>query len=420
MKTRLLPALILLMLGLPVLAADWPQFRGPDRTDISKETGLLKAWPKDGPRLLWSYGEAGIGYAGPALVGGKLFTMGARNNTEMVFALDTQKGTELWSAKIGTMFVNNWGDGPRGTPTVDGEFLFALGGQGDLVCLETATGKERWRLSMQRDLKGQMMSGWGYTESPLVDGDKLVCTPGGGQGTFAALDKKTGKVLWRSKGLTDRAAYSSIIIAQVGSVKQYVNMTGGGVAACAADDGRALWNSDTAKNGTAIIPTPVFYKDHVYVTSGYGAGCGLLKLTATGNNVKAEQVYANKSMKNHHGGVVLLGEHLYGYSDGNGWVCQEILSGKNVWENKSLGKGSVTYADGRLYCYSEGDGTVALVEANSKQWKEISRFKIPKQTKVNRKSGHIWTHPVIADGKLYLRDQDLLFCFDIKDSKVQK
>jgi outer membrane protein assembly factor BamB len=298
---------------------------------------------------------------------------------------------------------------------VDGDAVYALGGQGELVCVEAATGKRRWGVNMEHDLGGQMMSGWGYTESPLVDGDHLVCTPGGGQGTLAALDKKTGKVVWRSKDLIEPAAYSSIVVGTMDGVRQYVQLTPGGVVGVAADDGRLLWRSRVAVNGTATIPTAVVHGDYVYATSGYGAGCALLKLTPEGQAVRAETVYANKEMENHHGGVVLVDGHIYGYSDRNGWVCQDFPTGKLVWsERRKLGKGSVTYADGHLYCYTEDNGTVALVRATTSGWTEDGRFEIPRHTKRPRKSGLVWTHPVIADGRLYLRDQDLIFCFDIK------
>jgi outer membrane protein assembly factor BamB len=405
----------------PAGAADWPQWRGPDRTDISKETGLLKNWPREGPRLLWTDANAGVGYSGPAIVGERLYTMGARDDTEYLYALDTKTGKEVWAAKVGPLFNNRWGDGPRGTPTVEGELLYAIGGQGQLVCLETKTGKLRWQTNLKSDLGGQMMSGWGYTESPLVDGDKLVCSPGGSKGTLAALDKKTGKLLWRSKGLTDPAAYSSCIVAQVSGVRQYVQMTGKGVAGVAAKDGGLLWHYPKDNYRTAVIPTPIFHDDSVYATAGYGAGCDRIKLTPEGKGgIKAEEVYSNKNMVNHHGGVVLVGEHLYGYSDSErAWICQEFKTGNIVWsEKRKLGKGSVTYADGHLYCYAESDGTAVLIEASPEGWKESGRFKIPRETTVRSPSGKIWTHPVVANGRLYLRDQDLIFCFDVSDRAV--
>ena len=407
-------AACLIGLAIAALGADWPQWRGPDRTDVSKETGLLKTWPAGGPKLLWTNAIAGLGFSGPAIVGNRLFTMGANGDKEYVHAVDAESGKKIWSMEIADMLTHDRGDGPRGTPTVDGDALYAVSGQGTLACLETATGKKRWAISLTKDLGGRIPT-WGYAESPLVDRDRVICTPGGNKGALAAIDKKTGKVVWQSKDVTDPAGYSSMISVEVGGVRQYVQMTMKGVVGVAAKDGKVLWHYPQPDYRTAVVPTPIFHNNHIYVSAGYGAGCDLLKLVPEGKTVKAEKVYANKNMVNHHGGVVLVGEHLYGYSDGKGWVCQEFKTGKNVWEEKGkLGKGCLTYADGNLYCYSERDGTAVLVEATPRGWKENDRFTIPKQTELNRKKGQIWTHPVVANGRLYLRDQDLIFCFDVR------
>jgi outer membrane protein assembly factor BamB len=413
---RTLPLLVLCLCAGLAAAADWPQWRGPDRTGVSRETGLLRTYPSTGPTLLWTYRDTGAGYSSPAIVGDRLYTMGARDKQEYVLALDVQTGKEVWASPIGPLFVQDRGDGPRGTPTVDGELLYGLGGQGELAAVETATGKVRWHINLRSDLRGQMMSGWGYSESPLVDGDKVICTPGGSHGTLAALDKRTGRVLWRSKELTEAAGYSSAIVAEVGGVRQYIQMTGQGVAGVAAGDGKLLWHHAKPDYRTAVIPTPIFHDNHVYITSGYSAGCDLLKLTPDGQGTRAEKVYANKHMVNHHGGVVLVGEHVYGYSDSSrSWVCQNFKTGEVVWSaQRKLGKGSVTCADSLLFCYSEDDGILAVIDASPKGWQERGRFKIPQETSKRRPRGKIWTHPVVADGRLYLRDQELLFCFDIK------
>jgi outer membrane protein assembly factor BamB len=237
---------------------------------------------------------------------------------------------------------------------------------------------------------------------------------------MAALDKSTGKVIWRSSELKDKAAYSSPIGGiDVGGIRQYIQATGKAVVGVAAKDGKLLWRCEEPTFRVAVIPTPIFHDSYVFATAGYGAGCDLIRLTADNQGVKAEPVYSKevkKNMVNHHGGVVLVGDYLYGYSDGKGWVCQGFQSGKLKWQNKELGKGSVTFADGYLYCYSEDEGKVALVEANPDAWKEHGRFKIPQESKQRKSGGRTWTHPVVANGRLYIRDQDLIFCFDVRGS----
>jgi outer membrane protein assembly factor BamB len=388
---------------------DWPQWRGPDRSDVSKETGLLKHWPSEGPRRIWLYENAGNGYSGPAIANGKYFTVGTRDDNECVIALDANTGKELWVAKLGAVLENNWGGGPRGTPTVDRDKVYALSGRGDLACVNVADGKVIWKASLTE--MGGKIPGWGYTESVLVDGDKVVCTPGGAKGALAALNKADGKVVWRSTEFTDGAQYSSIVPADLNGQRQYIQLTMQHLVGISAKDGKQLWSSEWPGR-TAVIPTPIYRDGHVYVTSGYGVGCKLVKIDA---NNKPSDVYENKVMKNHHGGAILVGDHVYGHSDGSGWVCQNFKTGEEVWsEREKLGKGAIACADGMLYCLDERSGTVALVEASPKGWNEHGRFKLEPQTKIRSPQGRIWTHPVIANGKLYLRDQDLIYCFDVK------
>jgi outer membrane protein assembly factor BamB len=420
MNTRPLLLHATCFFALPPLAgaADWPQWRGPDRTDVSRETGLLRSWPAGGPKLLWTYEEAGLGFSGPAIVGNRLYSMGLTDKGQFVFALDTTTGKRVWSTEIGPAYRNDRGDGPRGTPTVDGVLLYGIGANGELFCVETATGKLRWQRQLLEGggLRDQVMGSRGYSESPLIDGDQLIYTPGGARGTLAALDKRTGQPIWRTKELTDKASYSSVIVIEVAGVRQYAVLTEKGVAGVAAREGRLLWYYRQPDFQTAVVATPIFHNQHVYVTAGYGAGCDLVQLLADGRGTRAEKVYANKNMKNHHGGVVLVGEHLYGYSDGVGWICQEFQTGRIVWEEKqALGKGSLTCADGHLYCYSENNGTAVLIEATPAGWKEKGRFTISTDRQQQNRGGMIWTHPVVANGRLYLRDQNRLFCYDIKD-----
>jgi outer membrane protein assembly factor BamB len=411
---------LLLPLCLALAAADWPQWRGPDRTDVSRETGLLKAWPKGGPKLLWTHDEAGAGYAGFSVVGERLYSMGAWKGKEHVFALDVKSGKRLWSAEVGPRFDNPWGGGPRSTPTVASGLVFALGAQGNLVCVKADSGEVVWKKALVDDLDGaQPNMNWGYSESPLLDGNRVIVTPGGPGGTLAALDKKTGKVLWRSKDWTDEANYSSAVVATFGGVRQYVQMTGESVAGVRAKDGKLLWRYARAQR--IVVPTPIVFDNLVYVTSGYGAGCQLLEVSASGGKFDCEERYSNRNLVNNHGGVVRVGPRAFGYCDRNGWVCQKLEDGSLVWrETRALGKGSLTCADGLLYCVTEEDGTVALVEAIPKRWREKGRFTIPRRTKLPRPRNarnNVWVHPVVANGRLYLRDQELIFCYDVKASR---
>lgn len=398
-------------LAIPAEGLDWPQWRGPDRTDVSKETGLLKKWPADGPQRIWLFENAGSGYSGPAIVQGRLYTLGTRDDNEIILALDANTGKELWVSKIGGVLRNGYGNGPRGTPTVDGDRIYAMSGKGDLVCASLADGKVLWQASMLDSDLGGKRPGWGYTESVLVEGGRVFCTPGGTKGALAAFDKVTGKKAWQSSEFLDPAHYSSIIPADLNGARQLIQRTEKSIAGINASDGKLLWKTEFPGR-VAVIPTPIYREGNVYVTAGYGAGCKMVKVEA-GNQVKV--VYENRVMVNHHGGVVLVGDYLYGHSDSGGWVCQNFKTGAQVWAAKKLGKGAVSCADGMLYCLEEGSGTVALVEASPAEWKEHGRLKLSPQTKIRSDQGAIWTHPVISNGKLYLRDQDLIYCYKISN-----
>ncbi|TDU81194.1 putative pyrroloquinoline-quinone binding quinoprotein [Prosthecobacter fusiformis] len=406
MKTFLFPACLLI--SLTAQAADWPTFRGADRKDISSETGLLKKWPANGPKLAWLNEDAGLGYAGYSIVGGTLYTLGARDAVEYVIAIDTATGKEKWSAEAGALLTNGWGDGPRSTPTVDGDKIYALCGKGTLVCLNAADGKEIWRVTM--DSLGGKVPGWGYCESPLVDGNLVIVTPGGSQGTLAAFDKTTGTKVWQSSEWTDPAQYASIIAADHNGQRQFIQITQQSVAGVNAADGKLLWKTDFPGR-TAVIPTPIFKDGQVFVAAGYGIGCKSFKI---GPDNVIEPLYESTDMVNHHGGVVLVGDHLYGYSDKAGWSCLDFKTGVVQWtEKKALGKGAIHSADGMLYLLEEKTGTVVLIEASPTAWEEHGRFTLQPQTTQRNAKGMIWTHPVISNGKLYLRDQELLFSFNV-------
>ncbi|HSI35228.1 MAG TPA: PQQ-binding-like beta-propeller repeat protein, partial [Tepidisphaeraceae bacterium] len=270
-----------------------------------------------------------------------------------------------------------------------------------------------WRKNLNSDMGGKMASGWGNSESAIVDGDRVIVTPGGKNGTMAALNKKTGEVLWRSTELTDAAAYMAPVVVDFGGVRQAITLTHESVAGVSVADGKLLWRA-TRPGKTAVIPTPVVKVDgniaHVFVTSGYGVGCDLLKVTAAGGAFKVDRVYKNTAMVNHHGGVILLGDHVYGYSDGRGWTSVNLLTGENGFKDKDLtDKGTITYADGRFYLRGEKTGDVVLLEATPDKATERGRLKQPDRTKLNA-----WAHVVIANGKMYVKDQGTLYCYDVK------
>lgn len=390
-------------------AADWPQWRGPQRDNICTESGLLQQWPDGGPKLAWTASGLGAGYSGVAVVGERIYTLGDGADGCFVRALETTTGKIVWSARVGNAGGGGGFPGPRCTPTVVGTRLVVMGQFGDLVCLETASGKELWRHNLKDELGGKMMSGWGYAESPLVDGNMVICTPGGDQGALAAFDLATGKLAWRSKDWQDSAAYCSMLVETIGGVRQYIQLTGSSVAGVATD-GRLLWRAPRPGK-TAVIPTPVFADDSVFVTSGYEIGCNLFKVSSAGGKFSAEQVYENKSLVTQLGGVVKIGAHIYGYSDKKGWTCLEFATGKQVWqENNRLGKGSVLAVGKQLILRAEKDkGTVVLIEASPEGWQEKGRFDQPERSDKNS-----WPPPVVANGKLYLRDHDRLFSYDVK------
>jgi outer membrane protein assembly factor BamB len=410
--------------------ADWPQWRGPDRTAVSKETGLLRTWPKGGPKLLWKFENAGNGYACEAVVGGVLYTMGGRGATEYLFALDND-GKELWATKIGPVFDfmgNQWSRGPNSTPTVDGDLVFALGSQGMLVCVEKAGGKLVWSKDLPKELAaevnpvggGPKKFGWGYSWSPLVDGGKLIIVPGGPKGLFAALDKKKGDLLWRSKDVTDQATYSSPIAATIGGVKQYIHLTQIGPVAVSADRGELLWryNRDM-EYADVLCPTPIVSGDEVYVSVGYGGGADLFKING-GKKFDVKVVYSKTedSIGTKQGGVVKVGDFVYGYDEDSAWVCQEFATGEQKWRSGggapgALKAGGVIAADGLLLLCDE-KGEVAALEASPRAYKEVGRFTLPQKSKIRKIHGGIWTHPVLSDGRLYLRDQELIFCYEVK------
>jgi outer membrane protein assembly factor BamB len=407
-------------------ADDWPQWQGSDRTAVSRERGLLQEWPKDGPPLAWKRSGLNNGMGGIAVSNGRIYTTGDDDQqTAWLYAFNESDGKPLWGAKIGP--GGNPGNvfkpfGPRATPTVDGGRVYILSQAGDLVCFSADAGKEIWRVNYDKDFGG-IKPVWGYSESPLVDGDRIICTPGAEDAVLMALDKQTGKPIWKcpvSEGPTGNrgflgtsgAAYASAIAIDFEGARQYVQLTATTLVGVAATDGTLLWRYDRASNTHRInCTTPIFHDGIVYAASAYDAGGGAVKLNRDANGaITAKEVFFSPRMKNHHGGMILVDDCLYGAAGGNegGFlVCLDMKTGKDLWNERRAPKGSLVMADERLYLRTER-GELILIEPNRERFVERGRFEQP-----DRSGEAAWTHPVIANGKLYVRDQDVLYCYDI-------
>src|ERR1051325_52323 len=413
-------AIAVLSLGLGFICttfgADWPQWRGPQRNGVSAETGLLKQWPKNGPKLLWKVADIGSGYSTPALAGERLYLLANEGmENEFVQTHAVSDGKRGWRTRLGKVGPNNPQmnyAAPRSTPTVDGELTYALGSDGDLACLETTSGRARWQKNLRADFNGKP-GDWAYAESPLVDGDTLVCTPGGADATLVALDKKTGGVIWKC-GMPggEQAAFASAVVMEVSGIRPYVQLLQKGLAGVDAKTGKVLWRyaRPTSRYG-ANIPTPLASGNYVYVGSA-GTGGGLVKLEARDGKMEVEQVYFEPKLPTSIGGVVKVGDFLYG-TTAQALLCIEFITGKVKWEERALGAASICYADGRLYLHGE-NGEVALVEASPESYHEKGRFTPPDQPKHNIQMEKAWAYPVVASGRLYLRDHGSLWCYEIK------
>ena len=397
-------------------ARDWPQWRGPERTGISQETNLLQSWPAEGPKMLWRLTDIGDGYATPAVAGSRLYVLANRGmDDEFVTALSTENGKQLWTTRLGG--VGNPNQQPaypmaRSTPTIDGDVLYAFSSDGDLACINAATGKTVWTKNVRKEFGGQPGT-WAYSESPLIDGDVVVVTPGGADATLAALRKKTGELIWKSAVPGgDRAGYSSAIAINAAGRKQYVQFLDKGLVGVDAKTGRFLWRYTQTSGGPANIATPIARGSYVYSTNARRFGGGLVQLNATADGVAAEQVWFERDAPNTLGGQVLLGDYLYGTNQ-EGPVAAEFLTGKIRWRSQSFGPGAVTYADNRLYYHAE-NGDVALVEATPEEYRERGRFTPSGPPKRRDSRERAWSYPAVANGRLYIRDLGSLWCYDVR------
>jgi outer membrane protein assembly factor BamB len=386
-------------------STDWPQWRGQDRSGVSRETGLLREWPRSGPTVTWSASQLGAGYGSVSVASGRVFVQGMKNRQSVVTSLDRATGKPVWSVALGSAQENDRGSGPRSTPSVDGDRVYVLTENGDLVCLLVADGKVVWRRNIIREFNGRNIN-WLISESPLVDGNRVIVSPGGRNAGMAALDKMTGMTVWVSKELSDEAGYASSVVADVQGVRTIMTLTGNAGIGVRASDGKLMWRYANVANNTANIATPVYSNGKVFFTSAYGTGGALLGLKANGQDVSAQEIYFTRNMQNHHGGVVLVDGYLYGFNNSI-LTCLEFDTGKVMWRDRSVGKGSVAYADGHLYILSE-DNVVGLVEASPKGYRETGRFTISDQ------GWPTWAHPVISGGQLFVRNQNLLASYDVR------
>ena len=399
-------AVIALFLSTEIAAqvgADWPQWRGPNRDGISKETGLLKQWPEQGPPLVWKSTGAGRGYSSLSVANGRLYTMGLRGDKEFVIAFDVATGKEVWATPHGGAYRDSRGDGPRGTPTFEGGRLYSLGGNGDLSSIDAKTGKIIWSMNVLQKFGGENI-GWGISESPLVLGEKLIVNAGGPGASVVALNKKDGALIWKSQ--SDKAGYSSGMPVQIGDTTQVVFFTNNRAVGLDLKDGKLLWDYPRAANNVANVATPVVRGNRVFISSDYGTGAGMVEIKADG---KAQEVYFTKDMRNHHSSSILVGDYLYGFSS-SVLTAMRFDTGEVAWRDRSVGKGSLVYADGNLYALSE-NGVVGLIEASPKGYVEKGRFRIQQD------SLPTWTHPIVVGGRLYLRDQDTIYAYDVREKR---
>ena len=392
---------------------DWPGFNGAQRDNKSSASGLLSSWPEEGPPLAWMATGLGAGFSTVSVVDGIVYTMGNKGESEAVSAVDAGTGEKVWSTPFAWASHPSAGDGPRSTPTVHDGQVFAMGANGDLLCLDAKTGEIRWQKNILDEFGGNI-PGWGVCESVLVDQGRLICTPGGKKATIVALEPDTGEVIWTSLvPEKDGPGYASAAVAEVDGVRQYVQFTAAGTVGVRADDGTYLWRENSASNGSANCSSPQVVGNLVFTASNYGQGGALVKLTAAGSKIAAERVYQTKDMTNHHGDMVVVDGLLYGANDPSILTCLELETGKVKWQSRGPGKGSITFADGRLY-YRNEKGTMVLVEATGEAYHELGKLEPPQSSGSNA-----WAHPVVAAGRLFLRDQDLLLCYDVRASQGQ-
>lgn len=393
----------------------WAQFRGPNRDGSSPETGLLKRWPSGGPKLLWQAEGCGVGYASVSIGDGLIYTAGNVGDALAVVAFDME-GNRKWQADVDAAYSARSYPGSRSTPTYDDGRLYVGTPSGEIVCVDAGSGKKVWSISMTREF-GARNIGWCFAESLLVDGDRVFCSPGGSRACFVALDKRNGRPKWVTPGIGDPAGHASAVLVEDKGVNQILTMTGFSAIGIDPKSGQLLWQVAHKNKCKVNATTPVYHDGHVFFTSGYGLGAACVRLRGKGKRVSAREAWQESALDNHHGGVVLVDGHIYGHGNRGGWMCIDLRSGNVKYRDRQIEKGAVVYADGMLYCLSEKAkrgqdvAMMHLVRATPDQFDVVSSFPVP-----NAASGQkdVWAHPVVCGGRLYIRNKDLLFAYDIK------
>ena len=404
---RLIAVAVLLLSVSVACGQDWPQWKGPHSNNHSLCTGLIDRIPEGGPKLLWKIDTLGAGYSNLCFFGDRMYTMGDFGDQSFALALDRKTGKEIWRTPIGRAGGGGGYNGPCGSPACDGETVYVMNQFSDFVALDAKEGKIRWQKNTEREFGGAKMNRWSFAMSPLLDGDKIVIPIGGNGGTLAAFDK-SGKLLWRTAELADAAAYTSVVPVEIGGVRQYLLLTGQSIVGISPVDGKILWGANFPGQ-TAVCSDPVLVGDVVMAACSYGVGAVFYRISKDGNNFTAFDFNGDRQLQSHHGGIIGLGDHFYFLSN-NQMTCVEAKTGKVVWSDRSIGKGSAAFADGKLFLRSErGDGTLAMIEATPTGYKELGRFDQP-----DRSDKNSWTYPLIVDQRLFLRDQNVLLCYDVR------
>ena len=387
----------------PGASEDWPEFRGPRRDGRSRETGLLTAWPAEGPRTLWRV-ELGSGYSGLSLYKGRLYTLLGRGADELAVALDAATGRTIWSVRTDANRTDSQGDGPRSTPTVSGGIVYALGARGQLVALNAGDGTKVWSHDLAQEY-GARAPQWGVATSPLVEGELLLVDAGAGDGgSILAFDKRTGKLAWRA--FDDRAGYAAPIAIEVGGVRQVLFFTAGHLVALAPGTGAELWRLPWKTSYDVNAATPVFIPpNRIFVSSGYDVGGAVYEIAVEGGKISLTKVWANRELKNQFSSSVFADGYLYGFDDGT-LKCVDAASGATRWRERGLGHGSLTWVDGHLIALGDR-GTLVLADATPEAYREKGRAQIF--------DGKTWTVPTLGGGVLYVRDEKQLVALDVSD-----